>query len=486
VSGTIRLEKLGIPGIFLVAKGFEHDAEASAIDHGMPTVRRVIIPGFVWGQPGEEKIPLAKASFDAMIDALTRPLTPEESKPKPILKEVLEKTIRIPAESYEAAVEKFNQLFIESHWGDGLPLIPPTKEAVKWMLTGTSRSPEEVIGKVATKNGTATIEKIAINAVMAGAKPEHLPVIISAMEGLTDKDYDLLHVQASMGNFNIAVIATGPIAEEIGMNSSTGFLGHGWRANNTIGRAVRLCLINLGHMWPGLNDMARFGRLSSHTLFTFAENQKFSPWPPYHVPQGFKPEDSCVTVSTIGCYGRYPVTALAEVGSTAEAGLKSMIESIISQRKAVFARYKPGVADPYAAPCKYIFLIPPELAHRYQKQGFTRESLREYIYEKTCVPYEELSPEEIKGIKAKIEVSIAGKGQHTERIPPDLISVFQEALKPGGKVPVLITSKDIHLIVVGYPVGGQIIMMSYHRAPYKWEAHQTKLIRGATLTKAGR
>jgi hypothetical protein len=306
------------------------------------------------------------------------------------------------------------------------------------------------------------------------------------MEGLTDKDYDLLHVQASMGNFNIAVIVTGPIAEEIGMNSSTGFLGYGWRANNTIGRAVRLCLINLGHMWPEVNDMARFGRLNAHTLFTFAGNQKFSPWPPYHMLQGFKPEDSCVTVSTVGCYGRYFVTALGKVGSTAEEGLKDMIGSIISQREAVFARYNPKVMDPYATPVKYLFLIPPPLARRYQEQGFTRESLRQYIYEKTCVPYEELSPEEIKGIKAKIELSIAGGGQFGARIPPDRISVFQEALKPGGKVPILITPKDIHLIVVGYPVGGQIIMMSYHRAPYKWGAHQTKLIHGATLTKAGR
>jgi len=484
VSGTIRLEKLGIPTLFLVASGFDHDAEEAAIDNGMPTIRRLLIPGFVWGQPGEKKILLAKASFADMINALTRPLTPEETKPKPKEKEVYP-PVKITAASYEEAIEKFNQLFLDNRWGDGLPLIPPTKEAVKWMLTGTGRSPNEVMGKVATKYGTATIEKIAINAVMAGAKPEYLPVIIAAMEGLLDKEYDLLHPQASMGQFNWAVIFSGPIGEEIGMNSSTGFLGYGWRANNTIGRAVRLSLLNLGHMWPGVNDMARVGRQSAHTLYTFAENQKFSPWPPYHVIQGYKAEDSCVTVSTIGGYGKWAVTTLGSVGMAAEMQLNEVIKSILDRREAVFAQYKPGVADPYALPCKYIFLIPPELAQSYQKQGFTRESLREYIYKKTSVPYEELGPKEIQSIQGRIEISIAGEGLVGGRIPPDRIPVFQEALKPGGKVPVVISPEDIHLFVVGYPVGGQIVQMSYHRAPYKWSSHQTKLIRGATLTQAG-
>ena len=481
MSGTIRLEKLGIPTLFLVASGFDHDAEEAAIDNGMPTIRRLLIPGFVWGQPSEKKIILAKASFADMIKALTRPLTPEEAKPKPIGKEAYS-PVKVTAASYEEAVEKFNQVFLENQWGDGLPLVPPTRQAVQWMLSGTSRSPDEVIGKVATKNGVATIQKIAVNAVMAGAKPEYLPLVIAAMEGFTDKAFDLLHPQASMGQFNLAVIVSGAIGEEINMNSSTGFLGHGWRANNTIGRAVRLCLINLGHMWPGVNDMARVGRQSAHTLYTFAENQKFNPWPPYHVIQGYKPEDSCVTVSTIGNYAKYAVTTLGSVGMAAEMQLNEVIKSILERREAL-ALYKPGVFDPYALPAKYIFLIPPELAQSYQKQGFTRESLREYIYQKTSVPYEELSPKEIQSIQGKIKISIAGEGLVGGRIPPDRIPVFQEALKPGGKVPMVITPEDIQLFVVGYPVGGQIVQMSYHRAPYKWNSHQTKLIRGATLTK---
>jgi hypothetical protein len=108
------------------------------------------------------------------------------------------------------------------------------------------------------------------------------------MEGFTDKNYDLTHVQASSGSFIPAVIVSGPIAKELDFNSGMGLLGHGWRANSTVGRALRLCLLNLGQTWPAVNDMALIGRLSAYTFFTIAENAAASPWEPYHVSEGFK------------------------------------------------------------------------------------------------------------------------------------------------------------------------------------------------------
>ena len=131
-------------------------------------------------------------------------------------------------------------------------------------------------------------------------------------------------------------------------------------------------------------------------------------------------------------------------------------------------------------------MLNPETAKGLQDIGFTtQESLRNYIYEHTSVPYEELSPEEIKNIKDRIAGSKAGDMILSDTIPPDIIPVFEEALKPGGKVPVLITPKDIHVIVAGGKPGSPL-GLSYIRAPYKWTSHQTKRIRGATLTKAGR
>jgi len=300
----MRLEKLGKPGVFVVTDNFGHDARSAADDTGMPTIRIVTVPAQEYYKhriTREEVKPIAVGAVPFMIEALTRPLTAQEASPKP--KEIkMSQSFKMTAESYDLAVEKFNQSFLDNHWGDGLPLVPPTPKRIKWMLQGTNRSPQEVIGIVAPKNGVATIEKIAINAVMAGAKPEYLPVIIAAMEGLTDKNFDLLHVTTSSGSFTLLIMVNGPIAREINMNSGIGFLGYGWQANNTIGRAVRLSLINLGYLWPAENDMALIGRPSSHTFFTFAENEENSPWDPYHVSLGFKKENSCVTVSTIGSY----------------------------------------------------------------------------------------------------------------------------------------------------------------------------------------
>jgi hypothetical protein len=489
VSGTIRIEKLGKPGVFLAAEGFEHDAKRATVDNGMTPLRIVVVPGYVWGQPTNQKPPLADANINKIIDALTRPLTAGEVKPKPIAKEML-KPIQITADSYEAAVEKFNQLFLDNHWGDGLSLVPPTKKAVDWMLTGTSLPFNKVIGKVDPKGGSATVEKIAINAVMAGAKPEYLPVIIAAMEGFTDPNFDLRHPVLSMGSFSFAIVVSGPIVEELNINSGAGFFGHGWRANATIGRALRLCMINLGHTFPQVNDMARLGRQSAYTFYVMGENKK-SPWPPYQTTQGYKPEDSCVTVSTVGSHNTGAGRNIPHNGNTADSALETVVETILSRRSIQWVGYKRGTANLVAIPLKYLFLVTPEMADLFSRRGFKdQKSLKDYIYEATSVPYEKLSAEEKRGIKDWIDTSIAGEGIMGLRLPPDRISFFQEAFKPGGKVPLITTPEDIHIMVVGYGAGGGVLggvhELSFGRPLYKPTSHQTRPIKGATLTKAGR
>jgi hypothetical protein len=237
--------------------------------------------------------------LDPIIKALTTPLTPQEAKPPQQAKVPLP-PIKVTGANYADAVEKLNESFLKNHMGDGLPLVPPTREAVDRMLKGTNRSRDEVIGKIPMKFGTATIEKIAINSVMAGAKPEYFPVIIAAMEAFCAGEF--WHMMGSSGSFTLIIMVNGPIAKEIGMNAGIGFLGDCWRANNTIGRSVRLATRNIGHTWPAKNDMALVGRPSPHTFFTFAENEEMSPWEPYHVSVGYKKEDSTVTVTKVGSY----------------------------------------------------------------------------------------------------------------------------------------------------------------------------------------
>ena len=468
------MEKLGKPGVYVCTDNFIHDAKSAAEDVGMPRARIVTVKASDYYRlrgTDEEIKPIAAAIINTLIDGLKRPLTPEEASTAR-KKEMLD-PITVRAANYELAVQKFNQVFLDNKWGDGLPLVPPTEEAVQAMLRATNRSPSEVIGTVAPKNGIATIEKIAINSVMAGAKPQYLPVVIAAMEGITDPAYDDLHMMTSTGSFNLAIMVTGPIAKEINVNSGIGFLGYGWQANSTIGRAVRLCLINFGRVWPGVNDMALVGRPSPQ-LYVFAENQDFSPWPPFHVTQGFTEQDSCVTISSVMSAPTNIFGGGAVMTWTPDHILDSVVTMILNGR-AGMGLWKRGSAIP--GPMKYILFFEPTLVMQLDRQGHTRASLQKLIYERATIPYEKLTPVEVASIQPRID---------SGEIPKDRVSVFLDALKPGGRLPMLDRPEDIRIIVAGGIPGYSFGMNYWREGLYAPTSDQTKKIRGATLTKAGR
>jgi hypothetical protein len=416
------MEKLKVPTVYLTTSQFNANAHLSAEDNGVPNMRIVALPAdkFYSERLTKERAkPVAVAAFDEMIQKLTSPITAEESKPKP--KTNANPNIKIQADSPEAALEQFNDTFFENHWSDGLPLIPPTPERVKRMLSGTSRSPKEVIGAVAPRNGTATVENVAINAVMAGARPEHLPVILAAMDALVDEQFDDLHFLTSTGSFNLVVMVSGPIAKEIDMNSGLGMLSFGSRSNSSIGRALRLCAINLGHLWPGENDMALVGRPAAHTFIVFAENQEQSPWEPYHVGQGFKAEDSCVTIAVVGGYSSGN-TGLNVYGGGAVALVTP--EAILDSLSAQMARGKNS---------RHLVIFNPEVAQELNSRlKHNRDSIKKVFQEKAGVPPERT-----------------------------------------------------HIMVAGGIPGYTLAMSGYAKGVYKPLAQMTKAITGAKLTKAG-
>jgi len=458
-----------MPGLYFITSEFREDAKSAAKDRGMPGIRVLELPADKY-YPGrerkEELRPLASDCFDRMADALTRPLTAEEARPSPMQMQRQDAHIEVTGDDFLEAAEKVNESFLASRWADGLPIVPPTPKLVKAMMAGTTRSPQEVIGQVSPKNGIATVEKIAINAVMAGAKPEYFPVILAAMEGFTDKKYDLTHVQASTGSFTPVVVIDGPIAQELGFNSGIGMLGHGWRANSTVGRALRLSLLNLGQTWPQVNDMALTGRLEAYTFFTFAEDTARSPWEPYHVSLGYKPEDSTVTVASSG----NPLVLGG--GAVLPWTGQGVIDQIVARIKTA------GVVWPHSQ--TYILVLHPDCAVDLANHGYIRKSLQEYLYEQTRVPYEKLAGPVFFGHDTEIE--FIKKSIEDGRIRADRAPIFLEALKPGGRVPVVQSPADFHIIVAGGSPGYDLLF-SYPGT--NW-ANQTKPIRGATLTIAGR
>jgi hypothetical protein len=457
-----------MPGVYFTTTEFLDDAKSAAKDRGMPGIRMIALPADKYYRAratDAELQPVAAAAFDQMVDDLVRPLTAEEAKPSQIQKQHENSNIKITGTDYEDAYQNVNDLFLDSRWADGLPIVPPTPKLVNAMLAATTRSPDEVLGQAAPKNGTATVEKIAVNAVMAGAKPEYFPVILAAMDGFLDKHYDLTHMQASTGSFTPVVIVNGPLAKELNFNSGIGMLGHGWRANSTVGRALRLSLLNIGQTWPAVNDMALTGRFEAYTFFTFAEDEAKSPWEPYHVSLGYKPEDSTVTVATSG------TPAVLGGGAVAPWTAQGILDTVVARSASPFL---------WVHSQTFVLVLHPDCAYELGKLGYTRKSLQEWLYDHTKIPYEKMVSATTgfghDSAIAEIQASIADG-----RIRPDRAQIFKDALKPGGKVPIVQSPDDFHIFVAGGSPGYSLLF-SY---PGPNWAHQTKKITGATLTKAG-
>ena len=180
-------------------------------------------------------------------------------------------------------------------WTDGLPVVPPTETSIRAMLDAARLGPGDVVGEVPTRRRTLTAEKIAINSVMAGCLPEYMPVILAAVEALCDPAFSLHGPTASTSGMAILLIVNGPAARRLGINAGENCFGPGPRPNATIGRAIRLILMNGLGAVPGVLDRSVFGHPGKFT-YCIAENEGESPWPPLHVERGCPPASSAVTV----------------------------------------------------------------------------------------------------------------------------------------------------------------------------------------------
>ena len=243
--------------------------------------------------------------------ALTDALTAAEKAPPVITPEQImdienTRTLTINASSMFDAERKFNELALEHYFGDGLPLVMPTEELVNEMLAGTTRQRDEVLGKVMMRSGIITVEKVAVNSVMAGAKPEYFPVILAAMEAYADawEDNGMYHFALTSSAFySYMLLLNGPLAEEIGIWGGRSYGAAGFVPNSTIGRAFRLCIRNIGlNKTPSVDDTSRYGRMNDVELLVTREAEEDLPagWLPHHVMMGYNSNQSTVTVMAIG------------------------------------------------------------------------------------------------------------------------------------------------------------------------------------------
>lgn len=415
----IHLESRGIPTAPLVTAAFTDLVQAVAWKAGMPKLRFTFVPHPVSGKSPEQlrdyvtaPSPVGMHSvIDGIVRSLTMALTADESKTGALDRPV-------PRLLGADSEDELHEMFQSAWWTDGLPIVLPTPERVARMLKGTSRAPQEAVGKMrptaTQEDWHYTVEQVAVNAVMAGAKPEHLPVILA----LASTGQSALH--SSTSGFANMVTVNGPIRHEIRMNSGLGALGPFNHANAAIGRAYSLLSRNLGGgAIPGITYLGTQGNPLNYNNICFAENEERSPWEPFHVQKGFDRQQSAVSIFRGRTYSHM-----------LEVRAKTWKEQVL------------GMVGGYTPiPSTGLTLLMEPLAARAFKdrEGFeTKEQLAKWFQENSTLPYETYWDYQL--VINYIE-PLARKGQEP------FASYLAQA--PGSRVPRFADASRIGTLVVG-------------------------------------
>jgi thiol-disulfide isomerase/thioredoxin len=317
------------------------------------------------------------------------------------------------------ADDEFEFMF-DQGFTDGLPVVPPTPERVIRMLSGTRRDPQEVVAIVAPNMAEATVEKVAINAVLAGCRPDYLPVVIAALEAVCNDSFNAHGVMATTMGASPLLVVNGPIRHRLGMGMGIGALGQGNRANACIGRALRLVLRNVGGARPGGTERSTLGNTLKFTG-CFAEWEERSNWPPLHVERGFAATESVVTA--------FPVTSgpqlIVDQKSRTAAQLAGSLGLVMQD-----------IHHPRSLTMDCVLVVSPEHVDTLATGNYTKADLRAKIQSVTAVP-----------LRERVADAVTGEGFD----PARAATMSAEALE--RRVPKFVSDAMIHIVVAGAEAG---------------------------------
>ena len=294
--------------------------------------------------------------------------------------------VSLDDDSYDAIYEAAS----ERGWIDGLPIVPPTRERVERLVAGSGRGAQDVVADIPPNNAPASIEKIAVNAVMAGCKPEYMPVVVTAIEACADPEFNLYALNTTTSSVSPLLIINGPIRNEIGINCGYSLFGGGnFRANATIGRAVRLCMRNIGGSIEGIVSRSTMGNPGRITA-CIGEWEEKSPWPPLHVQRGLALEQSAVTV--FGSQGTFNLQNVA--CKTAECLLTVLAHSLDAPAT--------NKVLGHAHSSEIVLAICPDFAWIIARDGWSVQDAQQFILEKTsAIPLSRFPDELIPHMEAQ-------------------------------------------------------------------------------------
>jgi hypothetical protein len=257
-------------------------------------------------------------------------------------------------------------------WSDGLPVVPPTAARVRAMLEAARLDPGQQLAFIRDRAVSVTAEKVAINAVMAGCRPEYMPVVVAAVEAIGDPRWSYHGPGTSTGGAGVLMIVNGPVARELEVNSGDNLFGPGWRANLTIGRAVRLVMRNVCGSLPGLLDRGTLGH-PGRLSYVIAENEAESPWTPLHVERGLRPEQSAVTVIASDA----PHQFYNQLSGTAEGVLTTLADDM-------------RISGNVMGQSTYVVVLAGEHMRTIAADGWDKKRIRQYLFEHTQNSYAHL------------------------------------------------------------------------------------------------
>jgi hypothetical protein len=296
--------------------------------------------------------------------------------------------------------DPFEELFARGVT-DGLPVVPPTRARVEAAIAAAGRARDELIALVAPALGRATVERIAVNAVMAGCRPEYMPVVIAGVEALCDEGFSLVGISGTTDAIAPVFIVNGPVRDALGINSGAGALGPGYRANATIGRALRLVWVNLGGARAGAISMSTFGNPGRYAC-CFGEHEEASPWPPLHVEHGFAPDDS-----TIAAMPGEPLQAVVDGQSRTAA---DVLDTVARSLEVIANHRTASLGDT-------LLLVSPMHARTIAADGWSKADVRRYLWERLEARRQGPAPKFRAPEHLKLVVAGGAAGPFTALIP---------------------------------------------------------------------
>ncbi len=431
-------EAAGYPTASLTCEGFLRQAAATSIGLGMPNLPLALVPGHIGAQSDAEiRRNILEVTAQQVIDNLTRApaVAGEQSEPGP--REIV----------VRGGFGEVNRYFYAHEYSDGLPVVPPTREAIESFLRFTERAPDEILGVLLPDRRAATVWSVAVNGVMAGCRPEYMPVLVAAIEAMCDPEYGVEHSGNTPGGDTL-IIVNGPIIKQLGFNYTQGALRDGFMPNTSVGRFWRLYLRNVAGFLPQKTDKATFGNTWRVVL---AENEDVLAkigWEPTSVEMGFKAGDNTVTIARYTGGG-----SLSSVsGSTPEEMLPYVADSLqrFNNWQVTFTTsHGNGTLRPLA-------VISPIIAETIAKAGWSKADVKRYLFDHARRPARDFERQlrdwNIRGVWNLKDDATHG------RIP----QVFHESDDPDRMVPIVWKPEDFMIAVAGDPLRNNAYVFAHN------------------------